>query len=98
MDSEQINKILDSAIVGPKANPAQQLLVTLGLGSPLARGVFGTLLGYGALWLIKPEFAFDPDSKQPKQWSQVAEPDAPQTALPWWIAGLFPGVFLGVFI
>jgi len=42
---------------------AQQLMLALGMRTPLSRSLFAASVATGAMWVIQPRFAFGPDGE-----------------------------------
>jgi hypothetical protein len=67
-----------------------------GEGAQAKRFLFGNILGGGAMYALKPGFAFDASGARP--WA-LLEPNAKnKTAMPWWMPGVALGFFCGFMV
>lgn len=68
-----------------------------GPSAPAKRFLFGTLVGSGIVYALKPEFAFNRDGT-PRAWA-LSNPQAQnKTAIPWFLPGLAFGFFSGFMV
>lgn len=79
--------------------PLESLFAALGLGTPLARGMFGVGLGALVVFLVKPAHAFNPDgSAKPFSLLLPASDKNKGTKFPWYFYPLLFGAIFGLFI
>lgn len=77
---------------------AEQMFMTLGLTTPARRFAAGSLATGGALVALQPDLMFE--DGQPRQWSALtseADSAVSTTIVPWWMASVGVGAWLGMF-
>lgn len=67
--------------------PYQNFLVSIGIDSALKAALVGGALTTGALWALKPEFAFDKQTGRPRPWTLFSDETAEvePTNVPWYV-------------
>ena len=68
-----------------------------GGSAPAKRFLFGTLVGSGAVYALKPDWAFRKDGS-PRPWAISNPQSEDKTALPWFLPGLAFGFFSGFMV
>ena len=76
--------MLESLIAG-----FQSFMVALGLHTATRRFLFGSALGFGAQFFIKPSISYRKDGKA-KSFGE--------TFFPWYVISFVPGILLGLFL
>ena len=87
--------VLDKLIIDPIEELMDKMGMMQGEFAPLKRAAFGSAVGAAVVWSVKPKSMFIGD--KPRPWS-LNNKTSEATMIPWWMAAMFPGIILGVFI
>jgi hypothetical protein len=79
--------------------PYQNFLGSIGIDSSFKLGIATAAITSGILWAVKPGFAFDSRTGEPRPWSILAEEgeeSTEPTAVPWYVfsGGVFYTLYL----
>jgi hypothetical protein len=67
--------------------------------APTKRALLGAAIGYGAVVLAKPSWAYDKDGNPyPWRFTSKGLPTSQTTLMPYWLTALIPAFALGVLI
>jgi hypothetical protein len=67
--------------------PYQTFLLSVGIDSAFKAALVGGVLTTGALWALKPEFAFDKQTGKPRPWTFLSDEtvQVEPTNVPWYV-------------
>lgn len=80
----------------PVAVQFMSLLGMVGLGSPVARAIFGFLVGSGLTYIFQPQAAFDEMGARPLYF--LTDQKDRGTYFPWYLPGVMLGFIFSVLI